>query len=309
MKTNFDFKGLFIYDLANNHEGSIEHGLEIIKGIGEVSKRHGVRGVFKFQFRHIDTLIHPDYMDNKEIKHIPRFVATRLSDEKHQILTDEVRKNGMITCATPFDERSLELINKLEIEIIKVPSCSATDWPLLDAIRRQNKPVIVSTAGLSISDIDKIVSFLNDYDVEFAIMHCVAIYPTPFEKLNLNQISLLNRRYPDITIGYSTHEPPEYIEGIQTANALGARLFERHVDVIAEGFKKNLYSSSPDQVNTWLEAYKRSLTAVGHENRPPADRAEVTSLNSLKRGVYTTQKITKGSKLDRTNVFFCNATS
>ena len=67
MKKNFDFNGLFIYDLANNHEGSLEHGIEIIKSIGKVSKKHGVRGVFKFQFRHIDTLIHPDYKNNKEI--------------------------------------------------------------------------------------------------------------------------------------------------------------------------------------------------------------------------------------------------
>ena len=55
----FDFNDLFIFDLANNHQGSVDHALKIIKDIGSVVKAQGVRGVFKFQFRQLETFIHP----------------------------------------------------------------------------------------------------------------------------------------------------------------------------------------------------------------------------------------------------------
>ncbi|NQU88575.1 MAG: N-acetylneuraminate synthase family protein, partial [Mariniphaga sp.] len=135
--------------MANNHQGSVEHGLKIINEIAKVSREEGVRGgALKFQFRHLDTFIHPDFKNNPNLPHIPRFVATRLSDEEYRTLTDNVRENNLTTIATPFDEASVELIGKLGIEIIKIASCSASDWPLIEKIAETRKPVIASTAGL-----------------------------------------------------------------------------------------------------------------------------------------------------------------
>jgi N-acetylneuraminate synthase len=304
MKSAYDFKGLFICDMANNHQGDMNHGLNIIDQIGDVSNELGVRGALKFQFRHIDTFIHPDFKNKKDIKHIPRFIETRLSDDDYAVLTERVRKKGLTTIATPFDEDSLELIKKLDIEIIKVASCSATDWPLLEEIRKAGKPVILSTAGLSIGEIDRVVNFFNDHNIEFALMHCVGIYPTPTEKLLLNQISLLKRRYPEITIGFSTHEEPDYYNAIRVAYALGARLFERHVDVKAEKMKMNAYSSTPVQIGQWIKACQETVLACGPDNRPPADLQELASLKSLQRGVYAKNKIAKGVEIKRKDVFF-----
>ena len=59
MELNFDFRNLFVLDLANNHQGSVEHGLEVIRRHAEVVRRHGVRAAIKFQFRDIDSFIHP----------------------------------------------------------------------------------------------------------------------------------------------------------------------------------------------------------------------------------------------------------
>lgn len=304
MKSAYDFEGLFICDMANNHHGSLDHGLNIVDQIGEVTNELGVRGALKFQFRQIDTFIHPDFKDKKDIKHIPRFIETRLSDDDYAVLTEKVRKKGFTTIATPFDETSLDLIKKLDIEIIKVASCSATDWPLLEEIRKARNPVILSTAGLSISEIDRVVNFFNDHNIEFALMHCVGIYPTPTEKLLLNQISLLKRRYPEITTGFSTHEEPDYYNAIRVAYALGSRLFERHVDVKAEGMQMNAYSSTPAQIGQWIKAYQETVLACGPNNRPPADLKEAESLKSLQRGVYAKNKITKGSEIKREDVFF-----
>jgi N-acetylneuraminate synthase len=304
MKKGYDFEGLFVYDMANNHQGSLDHGLSIVDQMARVSHEEGVRGALKFQFRHIDSFIHPDFKDKKDIKHIPRFISTRLSDEDYGVLTDKVRESNLVTIATPFDEPSIDLIKKLDIEIIKIASCSATDWPLLKAVAQVGKPVVISTAGLDMSDIDNVANFFKDHLVDFAIMHCVALYPTPIEKLQLNQIKTLKNRFTDISIGFSTHEPPDYYNAIRVAYSLGARLFERHVDVKAEGMTMNAYSSTPEQISKWINACKETTLSHGSEYRSPPDIKEIESLNSLKRGVYAKRKIKKGKSLKREDVFF-----
>jgi N-acetylneuraminate synthase len=301
---DFDFNGLFTYDLANNHQGDLEHGLNIIRALGDVTKTAGVRGALKFQFRHLETFIHPDYKEKKDVKHIPRFMETGLTKEQHQVLTETVIDNGMYTMCTPFDEESVDLILDLGIEIIKVASCSAADRPLLERIAEANRPVIASTAGLSMDKIDRLVSFFESRHVHFALMHCVALYPTPNDKLKLNQIHFLRERFPHIPIGFSTHEDPDNYMPIQIAYAKGARIFERHVGMETKKHKLNKYSSRPEQVAKWIESYKQAVASCGGDHWAPASPDEIASLHSLMRGVFAKKAIKKSEKLTRDKVFF-----
>jgi sialic acid synthase SpsE/mannose-6-phosphate isomerase-like protein (cupin superfamily) len=301
---DFDFNNLFTYDLANNHQGDLDHALNIINALGDVNRQAGVRGAFKFQFRQLDTFIHPDYKQKKDVKHIPRFMETALTLEHYETLTKAVIKNGMHTMCTPFDEESVDLILDLDIEIIKVASCSAVDRPLIERISRVNKPVVVSTAGLSMDKIDRLVSFLESRNMQFALMHCVAIYPTPNHMLQLNQINVLKERFPDVPVGFSTHEDPDNQTAIQIAYGKGARLFERHIGMETKKHKLNSYSSSPEQVARWIDAYKQAVAACGGEHRSPASFEEVASLRSLMRGVFAKEEIKKGDKLNRDKVYF-----
>jgi N-acetylneuraminate synthase len=300
----FDFKDLFILDLANNHQGDMEHAKKIINAMGEVTRQAGVRAALKFQFRQLDTFIHPDYKSRKDIAHIPRFMETALSKQQYEVLTQEVINNGMHTICTPFDEESVDIILELGIEIIKIASCSATDRPLIEKISQVNKPVVVSTAGLSMDKIDWLVSFLESRDVHFALMHCVAIYPTPNNRLRLNQIEVLKERFPNIPIGFSTHEDPDNYIPVQIAYAKGARLFERHVGIETDKYKLNKYSSRPDQITRWIEAYKQAVTICGGEHRSPSPPEEISSLRSLMRGVYAKDEIKKADLLKRDRVYF-----
>jgi sialic acid synthase SpsE/mannose-6-phosphate isomerase-like protein (cupin superfamily) len=301
---DFDFRGIFIYDMANNHQGDVDHAMKIINAMGEVTRETGVRGALKFQFRHLETFIHPDYKERKDVKHIPRFMSTALDKEQYRVLTNAVKENGMLTISTPFDEESVDVILELGIEIIKVASCSATDQPLLERIAEVNRPVIASTAGLSMQKIDHLVSFFESRNVHFALMHCVAIYPTPNHKLQLNQIMAFRERYPRMSIGFSTHEDPDNYIPIRIAVAKGAQIFERHVGIETDEYKLNPYSSTPAQMRTWIAAYKDALDACGGEHRSPAPLEEIDSLKSLMRGVYARKPIQKGERLTRDKVFF-----
>lgn len=304
MDSTFDFKDLFIFDLANNHQGKVEHGLKIVREIGRVAAANGVRAALKFQFRQLDTLIHPDHANNSANKHIPRFLSTRLSREEFARLAAAVRENGLLTMATPFDEESVEVLADMNIELVKIASCSAVDWPLIERVADCNKPVVVSTGGLTWKQIDDLASFFEHRRVHFALMHCMAIYPTPEDKLELNQIALMCRRYPGRVIGFSTHESPDELSAVQVAVAKGARILERHVGIATRTIKLNAYSSTPEQIDRWLRAAMKARAICGGPQREPATADELAALASLKRGVYARKTLKKGALITRDAVYF-----
>lgn len=295
---------LFIFDLANNHQGDLDHAKAIIEGVANAADKHGVRAALKFQFRHIPTFIHPDFKGRDDVKHIPRFIETALTGEQYRELADFIRKCGLLTMSTPFDETSVDLLSDLNLDIIKIASCSASDWPLLGRVCEEDKPIVVSTAGLSMSKIDVLVNFLRERNRNFAIMHCVAIYPTPANQLHLNQISLLRERFPGVPIGWSTHEDQDSTEPVQIAFAKGAELFERHVGLSTEKISLNNYSSTPEQVDRWLAAYRQGEAMCGPMSRVPASLKETESLRSLQRGVYARRDLEEGEEIGGGDVFF-----
>ena len=194
--------------MANNHMGSVEHGLKIIREFSNISQDECLQDfnfAFKFQFRDIDSFIHPSFKNRQDLKYIKRFQETRLSLKDFIKLKNEASKYGFKTICTPFDEKSVEQIEKLNFDAIKIASCSFTDWPLLEKIATTNLPIIASTAGASLSEIEKVVNFFtagDDHRLTFdthrnkdlAIMHCVGEYPTKTDDLQLNQITLLKNR-------------------------------------------------------------------------------------------------------------------
>ncbi len=303
-EAKFNFNDLFILEMANNHQGTVSHGKLIIDEMSKVVRQYGVRAGVKLQFRELDTFVHPDFKNSTSNKHIPRFMGTRLTEAQFGELVTETKNQGLITICTPFDEASVDQINRLGIEVIKIGSCSAKDWPLLEKVATAGKPVIYSTAGLTIADIDKAVSFFQHRGVHFAVMHCVGIYPTPSDKLGLNQIEMLRNRYPGVTIGFSTHEDPSNYNNIRVAYAKGARIFEKHVGVATDTIKLNAYSANPEQVSKWMAAYSETAASCGDYNRPAPSKEELESLESLMRGVYAKEPIARGEVIDRNKVFF-----
>ena len=299
----FDFSDLFIFEMANNHQGSVEHGLRIIRAMAEIAGRHGIRGAIKLQFRELETFIHPAHRESKDNKHIPRFLSTRLSEEEFKVLVEETKRRNLVSICTPFDEASVDKIERLGIEVIKIGSCSVEDWPLLERVSETGKPVICSTGGLTLREIDNVVSFFQHRGVHCALMHCVAMYPAPNEKLHLNQIEAMLNRYPGITIGFSTHEDPSNTNAVRVAYAKGARIFEKHVGVASDTVTLNAYSAAPEQVEAWVTAYKEAVAACGEGEREISEK-EKNDLASLKRGVYARKEVRAGTVIARSDVFF-----
>ena len=296
---------LFTLEMANNHMGDIEHGIHLIKTFGDICKKYPFSFALKLQYRALDTFIHPEMKGRDDVKYVKRFSETRLSTADLNKLIDEVRNQGFLAMSTPFDEESVDLIEEQNLDIIKIASCSFTDWSLLERVVQNDKPIIASTAGASTDDIDQVISFFTHREKEFAIMHCVGQYPTPDENLHLGQLKYFQDRYPGVRFGFSTHEDPGSTSIIPMAIAMGATIFEKHVAVPTEKYSVNKYSSTPEQLDNWLNAALYAKKIYGNANeRLPINLDEKKSLRSLQRGVFAKKDIKAGQFIKQEDVFF-----
>lgn len=288
---------LMVFEMANNHMGDVPHGIATIRAIREACRgfEDDFDFAFKLQYRDLDTFIHASARGRDDIKYVKRFEETRLSDDAFRTLVAEMGAQGFITVCTPFDENSVARIEAHCIHTIKIASCSFTDWPLLERIAQADKPVIASTAGATLDEIDNVTSFFLHRGKDLTLMHCVAEYPTPDDALQVNQIELLRTRYPGVRVGYSTHESPDNIVAVGLALAKGASVFEKHVVLPTEKYTANAYSANPEQIRAWLGACRRARAICGNSERYQSSASELASLHSLRRGVFTTRDIPAGS--------------
>ena len=299
------FDELFVLELANNHLGNVERGLKIVTDFGRIVRFNNVRASIKLQIRDVDNFVHKDFKDRKDIRYVEKTIRTRLTKEEYGTLVKAVVKNNCIPMATPFDEKSVDTCEELDIPIIKVASSDINDWVLIERIAKIKKPVIVSTGGSSLKDIDDLVTFFTNRNIPLALNHCVSIYPSEDCEIELNQIDFLKDRYPNITIGFSTHECTDWVSSIMMAYAKGARTFERHIDIDCNGTPIAAYCSLPNQIDTWFKAFhqaKRMCGAPGTQKRI-IPRKEIEYLNALVRGVYTKKDLPEGHILTDEDVY------
>ena len=293
------FEDLFVLELANNHWGDLERGLRIVQEFAPVVRYNNVRAAIKLQFRDVDSFIHKDFRDRADIRYIKKTLDTRMSKEHFAVLIEAIRRGGCLRMATPFDEKSVDLCVELNIDIVKVGSSDITDWLLLEKIAKTRKPVIVSTGGSSLKDIDDMVTFFERRNVPLAINHCVSIYPSEDADLQINQIDFLRQRYPGHTIGFSSHEYHDWSSSLLIAYAKGARTFERHIDIKTEDKPLSPYCSTPEQIARWFQAFKKAQEMCG---QPGTDKArptakEIQYLDTLVRGVYARYDLPAGHTL------------
>jgi len=299
------FDELFVLELANNHLGSLERGLKIVAEFAQVVRFNNVRATIKLQFRDVDSFIHRDFVDRKDLRYVKKTLETRLTDEDLATLVRAIRQAGFTATATPFDERSVDLCVELGIPIIKLASSDLNDWVLIEKIARTKKPVVVSTGGSSLKDVDDIVTFFADRNIPLGINHCVSLYPTEDSELELNQIDFLRNRYPANTIGFSSHEYSNWSNSMFIAYAKGARMFERHIDIQTEGVKVSPYCSLPHQVDEWFRTFhkaKEMCGAPGTQKRIPPKK-EIEYLDALVRGVYAKADLPEGHCLMDDDVY------
>lgn len=299
------FEDLFVLEVANNHWGKLSRGLRIVDEYSKIVRFNNVRAAIKLQFRDVDNFIHKDFIARTDIRYIKKTLDTKMKKEEFAELMEAIRKGGCIPMVTPFDEKSVDTAVELGAKLLKIASYDINDWLLIEKIATTKLPVIVSTGGTSMKDIDDIVTFFENRNIPLAINHCVSLYPSEDCELQLNQIDFLKERYPHHVIGFSTHEYHNWQSSIMMAYAKGARTFERHVDINFEGVAVSPYCSLPENVDAWFKAFHKAKEMCGgscNEKRVPSEK-EISYLDGLVRGVYAKRDLPKGHRLMAEDVY------
>ena len=296
------FQNLFVLEMANNHWGSMDRAETIIRSFAEIVRKHGVKAAIKMQFRDVDTFIHPDFRGDGE-RYIKKTEMTKLTYGEFRELTELITSEGCMPMATPFDEKSVQWCEDLDYKIIKIASSDINDWSLLSRVAKAGKPVIISTGGASEHQIDAAVTFFNKSEIPIAINHCVSLYPSDDDQLELSQIDYLKSRYPENVIGFSTHEHTDWSSSMLMSYAKGARTWERHIDIDDGKMAVSPYCSLPHQIDEWFYAYKKATEMNGSylNERRPVCQQETDYLNNLVRGVYARCEVPKGTVVDEKN--------
>ncbi len=300
-------KKLIILEMANNHSGLVEHGKKIIDTYSKICSDYleKYEFVFKFQYRDLETFIREDMKGDLKIPLIKRFSETKLENEEFLELIQFCHKCQFGVMVTPFDEISVERACEHKVDYLKIASCSFGDWPLIEKISEYKMKVVASCAGADLQTVDNVISFFKNRGVSFRLQHCVGEYPTANKDLNVNQVLFLKRKYPDLDIGFSSHENPEMTSIAPLALAIGATSFEKHVAVETSEIKKNAYSTSPIQFTKWLKSLDDADEILGECNsRYIPSTKESESLRNLQRGVFAKRNLSKGDILSYKDVYF-----
>jgi sialic acid synthase SpsE len=300
------FENLFVLELANNHWGKLDRGLKIISDFARVVRFNEVHAAIKLQFRDVDSFIHRDFRDRSDVRYIKKTLDTQMPWESLRAMVDAVRETGMVTMVTPFDEVSVDKCVEFGVDILKIASSDIRDKTLLSKIASTGLPVIASSGGADLEHIDELVEFFTSRNIPFALNHCVSLYPSEDSDLELDQIDFLKARYPQITIGFSTHEYRDWHDSILIAYGKGARTFERHIDIDYEGVPVSSYCTKPEQADIWFRAFKKAQEMCGHGSvrRRQVPESERRYLDALVRGVYAKRDLVPGEVLSVEDVYF-----
>jgi len=244
-----------IAECGSNHNGNLDRALLLIAHAANAGATH-----VKFQ------IWRPDLWYSKRAmpEQYEKVSALAMPLDWLPRLADACRVAGVGFLCTAFDEFSLAVVDEY-VEMHKIASGDIDNIPLLRAVAKTGKPILLSTGAANIEDIHAAINVLahNRPDLDLTLLHCVSAYPTPIAEANLAAIKYLKTlRYipitssssmnmksvprTDIRVGYSDHTADPY--AIWCAYCLGARVFEMHFDLVDGKGAETGHSITSDQL-------------------------------------------------------------
>jgi pseudaminic acid synthase len=218
--------------------------------------------------------------------------------EWHAELFAHGKDRGLEMFSTPFDEESVERLDRLGVPTFKIASFELVDLELIAAAARTGKPIIMSTGMASEAEIAEAVDTVRTHgDGGIVLMHCVSGYPTPPEQTNLRRLEALVP-FADV-IGISDHSPGATVP--IAAVARGACMVEKHLTLSrADGGPDAGFSLDPSEFSQVVTGCKIAWAALGDggSKRPDAEAGS----RQFRRSLYAAADIAAGEPITRINV-------
>jgi N-acetylneuraminate synthase len=259
---------LVVPEVGINHGGSVDRALELVRSAAKAGAR-----IVKFQTHIVEEeMVHTDLRPGPISDEPVWDIISRcsLSESEEQRVFAEVRELGMEFLSTPFSIAAVDRLEKLGVVAYKIGSGEVSNPELISHVAGTGKPVIMSTGMHSQHDVSNAVSILDRAEVPVALLHCISLYPTPYEQVNLHTILRLRSEYPEIPIGFSDHS-----KGIWTSIAaisLGATIVEKHFTISRSWPGPDMpVSIEPDELQELIAATEAVWKSRGGRFEPLAE--------------------------------------
>lgn len=298
-KIGEDYKPLVIAEIGINHEGN----LEIAKKMVDAAFHAGAE-IIKHQTHVIE-----DEMTKEAKKVIPGntdvsiydvMERCALNEEDEFALKKYVESKGMIYLSTPFSRAAANRLEKMGVLAYKIGSGECNNYPLIEHIASFGKPMIVSTGMNDIESIRKTVDILERNHIQYALLHCTNLYPTPPSLVRLGGMLELQREFPNAVIGLSDHTVNN--NACLAATALGASILERHfTDSKKRKGPDIVCSMDPKELKELIEGSAEIAQMRG--GKKEAAKEEQVTIDFAFATVVATKDIKAGEILTKENIW------
>lgn len=285
-----------IAEAGVNHNGELELALRLV----EAAARAGADAV-KFQTFSADLLVTADapkaaYQrettggteSQRDMLH-----RLELSPEAHRKLMTQCQRQGIQFLSTPFDEESVDLLERLGVPAFKMSSGEITNLPFLAHVARKGKPMIISTGMATLQEVRTAVrTVLDEGNKELALLHCVSGYPADPADVNLRAMATMGTAF-QVPIGYSDHTRTNDVA--LAAVALGACILEKHLTLDrALSGPDHRASSEPAEFAELVRGIRAIQLALGTGEKRPA-KAEAAVAAVARKSLVAARDIPAGS--------------
>ena len=297
-------KPYIIAELSGNHGGSLERALELIQSAALT----GADAV-KFQTYTPDTITINSSRNEFIIKDPNSLWFERtLYDlyqeahtpwEWHIAMFEKARDLGLEVFSSPFDITAVDFLETLDVAAYKIASLELTDVQLIQKVAKTKKPLIMSTGGASLGDIEKAVNVArNNGAKQIILLKCTSAYPADPEDANLRSMPSLGRMFGCL-FGLSDHTLG--LAGSLASIALGASVIERHfIDDKSYNTVDSAFSLDQKEFTNLVEQANIVWKSLGSEVIKPG-LSEATSV-SHKRSIYVVKDVHKGEEFTHDNL-------
>ncbi len=250
-----DFPPLVIAEIGINHEGSLETAKKMV----DAAAASGAE-IVKHQTHVVDDEMSPVAKNiipgNANVSIYEIMERCALSESEEIELKEYAESKGLIFLSTPFSRAAADRLERMDVSAYKIGSGECNNYPLIEHIAKFGKPMIVSTGMNDMKSIRKTVDILEEYEIDYALMHCTNIYPTKPEFIRLGALKQLMDEFPNVPVGLSDHSLNN--NACLAATALGANLLERH-------FTDSMYRPGPDIICSMDPIALRELITASNE--------------------------------------------
>ena len=301
-KIGKNYKTYIIAELSANHNQNYENAIKLID-----AAHYAGADAIKLQTYRADTITIDCDKDDFQIKDglwagqtlYNLYEKAYTPWEWHADLKNYANSLGMDLCSSPFDVTAVDYLENLNMPAYKIASCEVTDHILIKKIAQTEKPVIISSGGASIQDLQEAVDVLrNNGCSQICMLKCTAAYPAKKEDANLLTIKDMMERF-NVVGGLSDHTLGIEVPTISVA--MGASVIEKHFTLSRDsGSPDDAFSLTPKEFKLMVESVRLTESIIGNIKYGGVKDEE--QIKKYRRSLFVVKDMKKGDIFTEDNL-------